>query len=102
MANTQQHPPVEGCLVSFPTPEILLLTLNRPEKRNSISRAVSADIIELWNWFDAQPHLQVGIITGTGESFCAGADLKGMSPLDPSTDDRRPTQSAPPHPRRLL
>ncbi|KAL2859612.1 ClpP/crotonase-like domain-containing protein [Aspergillus pseudodeflectus] len=82
MANTQQHPPVEGCLVSFPTPEILLLTLNRPEKRNSISRAVSADIIQLWKWFDAQPHLRVGIITGTGESFCAGADLKEWNELN--------------------
>jgi enoyl-CoA hydratase/carnithine racemase len=82
MATTQQPPPVQGCLVSFPTPEILLLTLNRPEKRNSISRAVSADIINLWNWFDAQPNLRVGIITGTGESFCSGADLKGTSRIE--------------------
>lgn len=77
-----RHPPVQGCLVSFPTPEILLLTLNRPEKRNSVPLAMSTDIIQLWKWFDAEPTLRVAIITGTGESFCSGADLKGMSISD--------------------
>ncbi|KAL2835384.1 ClpP/crotonase-like domain-containing protein [Aspergillus pseudoustus] len=77
-----QHPPVQGCLVSFPTPEILLLTLNRPEKRNSIPLPMSADIIELWKWFDAEPNLRVAIITGTGESFCSGADLKEWNDLN--------------------
>ncbi|OJJ59008.1 hypothetical protein ASPSYDRAFT_89729 [Aspergillus sydowii CBS 593.65] len=77
-----QHPPVQGCLVSFPTPEILLLTLNRPEKRNSVPLAMSADIIQLWKWFDAEPTLRVAIITGTGESFCSGADLKEWNELN--------------------
>ncbi|CBF69889.1 hypothetical protein AN6235.2 [Aspergillus nidulans FGSC A4] len=77
-----QHPTVQGCLVSFPTPEILLLTLNRPEKRNSIPLAISADIIRLWEWFDAEPTLRAAIITGTGESFCSGADLKEWNELN--------------------
>ncbi|KAL4920173.1 ClpP/crotonase-like domain-containing protein [Aspergillus aurantiobrunneus] len=77
-----QHPQVQGCLVSFPTPEILLLTLNRPEKRNSVPLAMSADIIQLWKWFDAEPSLRVAIITGTGESFCSGADLKEWNELN--------------------
>ncbi|KAL4933412.1 enoyl-CoA hydratase/isomerase family protein [Aspergillus undulatus] len=79
---SKQHPPVQGCLVSFPTPEILVLTLNRPEKRNSIPLAMSADIINLWKWFDAEPSLRVAIITGTGESFCSGADLKEWNDLN--------------------
>lgn len=78
MATTMEHPPVQGCLVSFPAPCVLLLTLNRPEQRNCISLAVSADIQRLWEWFDAEPGLQVAIITGTGESFSSGADLKGI------------------------
>lgn len=73
-----QHPPVQGCLVSFPTPRVLLLTLNQPERRNCISLAISADIQRLWVWFDTEPALQVAIITGIGESFCSGADLKGI------------------------
>lgn len=78
MAATTQHPPVQGCLVSFPASGVLLLTLNRPEQRNCISLAASADIQRLWEWFDAEPGLQVAIITGTGESFSSGADLKGI------------------------
>ncbi|KAJ0280810.1 hypothetical protein COL922a_014443, partial [Colletotrichum nupharicola] len=94
MANMQQHPPVEGCLVSFPTPEILLLTLNRPEKRNSISRAVSADIIQLWKWFDAQPHLRVGIITGTewNELNARGIENKMDAPGMAGLPRRRSTK----------
>ncbi|KAL4804180.1 ClpP/crotonase-like domain-containing protein [Aspergillus unguis] len=78
MANMQ----VQGCIVSFPTPEVLLLTLNRPDKRNSIPLAMSADIIRLWEWFDQEPALRVAIITGTGESFCSGADLKEWNELN--------------------
>ncbi|KAF4168160.1 hypothetical protein CNMCM6936_003268 [Aspergillus lentulus] len=78
----EAHPTVQGCLVSFPTPHILLLTLNRPEKRNCISLATSDEIQRLWTWFDTQPALHVAIITGTGESFCAGADLKEWNDLN--------------------
>ncbi|KAF7128311.1 hypothetical protein CNMCM5793_002853 [Aspergillus hiratsukae] len=78
----EAHPTVQGCLVSFPTPHTLLLTLNRPEKRNCISLATSAEIQQLWTWFDTQPALHVAIITGTGESFCAGADLKEWNDLN--------------------
>lgn len=79
MSTGIQHPAVQGCLVSFPAPSILLLTLNRPKQRNSIPLATSAEIQRLWEWFDQEPTLQVAIITGTGESFCAGADLKGTN-----------------------
>jgi enoyl-CoA hydratase/carnithine racemase len=77
MNTKMESPPVQGCLVSFPTPQILLLTINRPEQRNSIPLDMSADIQRLWKWFDSEPSLQVAIITGTGKSFCSGADLKG-------------------------
>lgn len=90
MAATYSHPSVEGCLVSFPTPQILLLTLNRPERRNCIPLATSTEIQRLWEWFDTEPNLQVAIITGTGESFCSGADLKGRTP---SSLEKKPPES---------
>lgn len=81
MPATLPHPPVQGCLVTFPTPQILLLTLNQPKKRNCISLSTSAEIQRLWEWFDSEPNLQVAIITGTGESFCSGADIKGCDAI---------------------
>ncbi|PLB43452.1 enoyl-CoA hydratase/isomerase family protein [Aspergillus steynii IBT 23096] len=76
------HPSVQGCLISFPAPHVLLLTLNRPKQRNCISLATSAEIQRLWEWFDTNPHLRVAIITGAGESFCSGADLKEWNELN--------------------
>ncbi len=63
--------------VSFPSPQILLVTLNRPKQLNCINAQGHWELHELWNWLDAEPSLRVGIITGSGRAFCAGADLKG-------------------------
>ncbi|OJJ86659.1 enoyl-CoA hydratase/isomerase family protein [Aspergillus glaucus CBS 516.65] len=82
MSATLSHPPVQGCLVYFPTPQTLLLTLNRPKQRNCISLSTSVEIQRLWKWFDSEPSLQVAIITGTGESFCSGADIKEWNQLN--------------------
>ncbi|KKK17791.1 enoyl-CoA hydratase/isomerase family protein [Aspergillus rambellii] len=45
---------------------------------------MSAEIQRLWEWFDTEPSLQVAIITGTGESFSSGADLKEWNQLNES------------------
>lgn len=78
MAAIVQCPSIQGCLVTIPASNILLLTLNRPELRNCIPLDTSVQIQKLWEWFDTEPSLQVAIITGTEGSFCAGADLKGI------------------------
>src|ERR1700674_1291784 len=51
-----------------------IITLNRPEKRNAMSRAAQA---ELWAALDAaRADCRVIIITGAGDvAFCAGVDL---------------------------
>lgn len=77
MASAATHPPVRNCIVSFPTQQILLLTLTRPKQLNCIDLATSRDIQHLWDWFDQNPSLLVGIITGQGRAFCTGADLQG-------------------------
>ncbi len=55
---------------------VALLTLNRPESMNamnaSLSRGLSAGLTRI----DEDPEIRVGIITGNGRAFCAGADLK--------------------------
>lgn len=65
--------------VSFPHERILQVTLNRPEKLNCINKATSDEIKEIWELFDHDESLWVGIITGVGRAFCTGADLLGKS-----------------------
>ncbi|KAL2389043.1 hypothetical protein RJ035_002645 [Blastomyces gilchristii] len=73
---TNPPPPTQHCLLSFPTPEILLVTLNRPKSLNCVNSQGHAELHAVWEWMDAEPLLRVGIITGKGRAFCAGADLK--------------------------
>lgn len=63
--------------VSFPQDRIVQVTLNRPEKLNCINKATSQEIKEIWELFDQDESLWVGIITGIERAFCTGADLQG-------------------------
>ncbi|OAL18528.1 hypothetical protein AYO22_10505 [Fonsecaea multimorphosa] len=66
--------------VSFPHEKIVQVTLNRPEKLNSINKATSGEIQQIWELFDQDESLWVGIITGVGRAFCTGADLQEYKP----------------------
>ena len=55
---------------------IALVTLNRPEARNAISPEVSQTMAAILDEVEADAGLRTVVITGNGEVFCAGADLK--------------------------
>ena len=55
---------------------IAVITLNRPENRNSMTRDVLNGIVERVQQVRTNPDLRCLIITGKGSSFCAGADFK--------------------------
>jgi enoyl-CoA hydratase/carnithine racemase len=55
---------------------IALVTLNRPEARNAISPEVSQTMVTLLDEVEADPELRAVVLTGRGEVFSAGADLK--------------------------
>jgi len=76
MAFQTPPPNVQDAVVSFPTKNILLVTLNRPKSLNCINTTGHYELDALWNWLDNEPSLLVGIVTGAGRAFCAGADLK--------------------------
>jgi enoyl-CoA hydratase/carnithine racemase len=57
------------------------LVIDRPEARNAINRAVGAGLWDGFRRFEADPAAKVAVLTGTGEAFCAGADLKEMAAL---------------------
>ncbi|MBW8720368.1 MAG: enoyl-CoA hydratase/isomerase family protein, partial [Polaromonas sp.] len=54
---------------------IAIITINRPERRNALSRAVRDGFFEVWRRFEADAEAQVAILTGAGDNFCAGMDL---------------------------
>ncbi|KAL4807010.1 ClpP/crotonase-like domain-containing protein [Aspergillus unguis] len=75
---TFQSPPPKSSIftLSFPSPHILLVTINREARMNAIPTQGHKDGFAIWNWFDEEPSLRVGIITGAGKkAFSAGADL---------------------------
>jgi enoyl-CoA hydratase/carnithine racemase len=51
-----------------------ILTLNRPEKRNALSRALRAEIVACLDEAAASDAVRVVILTGAGPAFCAGFD----------------------------
>ena len=75
---TAYNPPLtQYCLVTFPAPHVLLVTLNRPKSLNCINIEGHWELDQIWRWYDATPGLRIAILTGAGRAFCAGADLKG-------------------------
>jgi enoyl-CoA hydratase len=57
---------------------ILVITMNRPRVRNAVNQAMSHGIAAAVDLLDADPALHVGILTGAGETFCSGMDLKAF------------------------
>lgn len=57
---------------------VLTITLNRPEAKNALSPGMLAGMYRAWRQLDEDPELRVAILTGRGDVFCAGADLKAM------------------------
>jgi enoyl-CoA hydratase/carnithine racemase len=59
---------------------VATITLNRPDKRNALSRQLWDEIEDALRAADRDPAVRVLILAARGPSFCAGADLsRGMS-----------------------
>ena len=61
----------------------LWLTLNRPERRNAFDRATRRQLAEACAEADCDAAVSVIVLTGAGDAFCAGTDLKEPPPNDP-------------------
>ena len=55
---------------------VATVTLNNPKKRNPLSSAVVVELAKLLRQCDANDRVGAVVLTGAGESFCAGADLQ--------------------------
>ena len=58
--------------------EVATLTLNRPEKRNSVTHGMWREIGDSVENLARNPDVRVLIVRGEGHHFCAGADIGGL------------------------
>jgi len=55
------------------------VTINRPQVRTAVDGPTARRLAEVFRAFDADPAASVAVLTGTGDAFCAGADLKAVA-----------------------
>ncbi|MCG8590540.1 MAG: crotonase/enoyl-CoA hydratase family protein [Proteobacteria bacterium] len=73
----------EHCLVEREG-HVVIVTLNRPERRNALSGEMLVGLWDAWQLIDRDPEVRCAILTGAGGTFCSGADLKAMAAGDQS------------------
>jgi feruloyl-CoA hydratase/lyase len=66
----------ENVLVEIDSDRIAWVTLNRPHKRNAMSPALNNDMVEVLNALEIDESCGALVLTGAGDSFSAGMDLR--------------------------
>ncbi|RJF76081.1 crotonase/enoyl-CoA hydratase family protein [Rhodopseudomonas palustris] len=61
---------------------VTIVSINRPERRNAVDGATARKLYDAFLAFDADETSSVAVLTGTGGTFCAGADLKAVAAGD--------------------
>ena len=59
---------------------VVTITIDRPETRNALDLIHFSELAKAWRRFGEDTDAWVAIITGVGDAFCAGADLKSFIP----------------------
>ena len=77
-----------------------VITINRPEVKNAVDGPTATRLTEAFRAFDADDSQAVAVLTGAGDTFCAGADLKAVS--DGRGNRVRESGEGPMGPSRML
>src|SRR5262249_38296699 len=72
---------------------VATITLNRPEKRNAISRELIDDLLRALEKARQQDSMRVLIITGAGKAFCSGMDLDELKVLATRSQEQNTNDS---------
>jgi enoyl-CoA hydratase len=78
---------------------VLVVTIDRPERRNAVDRSTADELEAAFRAFDADPDARVAVLTGAGGTFCAGADLRALHEEQANRLER--SEHAPMGPTRL-
>lgn len=79
--------------------DVVVITIDRPDARNAVNGPTADALEKAFRWFDDEEGLAVAILTGSGGTFCAGADLKAIG--TEQENKARPSGPGPMGPTRL-
>ena len=82
--------------------EVLIVTINRPEVRNAVDPPTAESLVRAFQEYDRDDRASVAVLTGTGGTFCAGADLKAIAADVTAKPWRTEDARGPLGPTRLL
>ena len=75
-----QPPTDERATISTLTDgRVTVVTIERPERRNAVDLPTARALFDAFTRFDADPNAHAAVLTGAGDAFCAGADLKAIA-----------------------
>ena len=67
-------------LVERPADGVLLITINRPERHNSLLLPMFEELSQVWADVERDDETRVVVVTGAGRAFCAGMDIAAPDP----------------------
>ena len=70
----------ENCIVERDG-AVVIMTMNRPEKRNALNFELTQGLLDALRVADADESVGAIVLTGAGQGFCAGADLSEFKEL---------------------
>lgn len=68
--------------IGGPKGAVCTISLNRPEQRNAINIEMAEELLDALNRVREEPAVKVVVLTGVGDSFCAGGDLSVLPTFD--------------------
>jgi enoyl-CoA hydratase len=75
---------------------ILIVSLNRPEAKNALTSQMLIGMYKAWRLLDKDDDLYCAVLTGKGDTFCSGMDLKaGPGPGEDAEEIQRLMQDVP-------
>lgn len=87
--------PIFKCLLVDVSNRVATVTLNRPRSLNAVNVEMTNELESLVSWLLGHPHeVRIVLLTGAGEAFCAGDDVKELRDLDSETARRLSHQQA--------
>lgn len=83
------EPTIDELILFERVGHVAVLTINRPQRRNSFDLAAAQAMEAAVDRFEADPELRVAVVTGAGGTFSAGQDMKAAARGEIARTERR-------------